>query len=178
LLPMARELLRKVRDLILKVIDFFYPPFSRFLPKHTFRYLACGGCNTLLDIFLYYVSYHFILHKQEISVFGLLNISPHIMAFIIGFSITFPLGFTLSKYIVFSDSQLKGRIQLFRYVVLVILMLSMNYLFLKLFVDVLNFYPTLAKIVTTVIVAIFSYISQRNFSFKPDKSSARQEADN
>lgn len=168
---MAKALLRKVRDLILLVVDFFYPPFARFLPKHTFRYLACGGSNTLLDIFLYYVSYHYLLGGNEISVLGIFNISPHIMAFLIGFSITFPLGFTLSKYIVFPDSQLKGSIQLFRYVVLVALMLSMNYFFLKLFVEVLHFYPTLAKIVTTIIVAVFSYISQRNFSFKMEKSS-------
>lgn len=163
-------MLRKVRNLILSVVDFFYPPFSRFLPKHTFRYLACGGSNTLLDIFLYYMSYHYLLHGQEISFLGLFNISPHIMAFIIGFSITFPIGFTLSKYIVFPESQLKGRIQLFRYVVLVALMLTMNYLFLKLFVEVLYFYPTLAKIVTTIIVAVFSYISQKNFSFKMEKA--------
>lgn len=49
-------------------------------------------------------------------------------------------------------------------------MLSMNYFFLKLFVEILHFYPTLAKIVTTIIVAVFSYISQRNFSFKMDKT--------
>ncbi len=162
-------MLRKVRDFILSVVDFFYPPFSRFLPKHTFRYLACGGSNTMLDIALYYCSYHYVLHAQEISVFGLFNISPHIMAFIIAFCITFPIGFTLSKYIVFPESQLKGRIQLFRYVVLVALMLTMNYLFLKLFVEVLYFYPTVAKVVTTIIVAVFSYISQKNFSFKMEK---------
>ncbi len=173
---MAKALLRKVRDIILKVVDFFYPPFTRFLPRHTFRYLACGGSNTVLDIFLYYCSYHYLLKGQEVSVLGIFNISPHIMAFIIGFCITFPLGFTLSKYIVFPESQLKGRIQLFRYAVLVAIMLSMNYLFLKLFVEVLNFYPTVAKIVTTVIVAVFSYISQKNFSFKT-KDSAEPEAE-
>ncbi len=173
---MAKELLRKVRDIILKVVDFFYPPFTRFLPRHTFRYLACGGGNTMLDILVYYCSYHYLLKGQEISAFGLVNISPHIMAFIIGFCITFPIGFTLSKYIVFSESQLKGRIQLFRYGVLVAIMLTMNYLFLKLFVDILHFYPTLAKIVTTIIVAIFSYISQKNFSFKT-KNRAGSEAE-
>lgn len=166
---MTKEMLRKVRDLILKVVDFFYPPFSRLMPKHTFRYLACGGSNTLLDIILYFCSYHYLLHGQEVSFLGLINISPHIMAFIIGFAITFPLGFTLSKYIVFPESQLKGRVQLFRYVVLVAIMLSLNYLFLKLFVEVLFFYPTLAKIVTTIFIAIFSYISQKNFSFKMKK---------
>lgn len=167
---MAKNLLRKVRDLILTVVDFFFPPFSKFLPRHTFRYLACGGSNTLLDIFIYYMSYHYLLHEQEISFLHLFNISPHIMAFICGFSITFPLGFMLSKYIVFPDSQLRGRIQFFRYAVLVAVILGMNYALLKLFVEVLHFYPTLAKVITTIIVAVFSYFSQRNFSFRPDKA--------
>ena len=163
------KMLRQIRDIILRIADFFYPPFSRLMPKHTFRYLACGSSNTLLDIALYYYSYHYLLYAQELSVLGLFNISPHIMAFIIGFSITFPLGFILSKYIVFPDSQLRGRVQFFRYAVLVAVILGMNYGFIKLFVEVLHFYPTLAKVVTTIIVAVFSYISQRNFSFKLDK---------
>jgi putative flippase GtrA len=172
---MPKQQLRKVRDLIQRVADFFYPPFSKLMPKHTFRYLACGSTNTLLDIVIYYFSYHYLLHGKEISFFGLVNISPHIMAFICGFSITFPISFILSKYIVFPESELRGRIQLFRYAVLVGVMITMNYLFLKLFVEVLHFYPTIAKIVTTVIVAVFSYISQKNFSFKMSKSSEQEQ---
>ncbi len=145
------------------------------MPKHTFRYLACGSTNTLLDIVLYYCSYHYLLNGQEIDFFGLINISPHIMAFICGFSITFPISFILSKYIVFPESELRGRVQFFRYAVLVAVMISMNYFLLKLFVEVLHFYPTIAKVVTTVIVAVFSYISQKNFSFKMEKSTEVEE---
>lgn len=172
---MPKQQLRKVRDLILWVADFFYPPFTKLMPKHTFRYLACGSTNTLLDIVIYYVAYHYLLKGEEVNLFGLVNISPHIMAFICGFSITFPISFILSKYIVFPESELKGRIQFFRYAVLVAIMISMNYFLLKLFVEVLHFYPTIAKIVTTVIVAVFSYISQKNFSFKMQKSTEAEE---
>jgi putative flippase GtrA len=42
----------------------------------------------------------------------------------------------------------------------------LNYIFLKLFVDGLGWYATPSKIVTTAIVAVFSYFSQRNFTFK------------
>jgi len=172
---MPKQQLRKVRDLILRVADFFYPPFTRFMPKHTFRYLACGSTNTLLDIVLYYCAYHYLLKGEEVNFFGLVNISPHIMAFICGFVITFPISFILSKYIVFPESELRGRIQFFRYAILVAIMISMNYFLLKLFVEVFHFYPTIAKIVTTVIVAVFSYISQKNFSFKMDKSTEAEE---
>ena len=44
--------------------------------------------------------------------------------------------------------------------------LLLNYGFLKLFVDVFGWYPTPSKLVTTVFVVIFSYLSQKNYTFK------------
>lgn len=82
------------------------------------------------------------------------------------FCINFPTGFALSKYIVFTESNLKGRIQLFRYALLVGVCIVLNYVFIKLFVEICGFYPTPSYILTSVIVAVFSYVSQRNFSFK------------
>ncbi len=66
----------------------------------------------LLDIFIYYVSYNFILHKQIVDL-GFIAFKPHIAALWIAFAVSFPIGFLLSKYIVFDNSQLKGGIQLF-----------------------------------------------------------------
>jgi putative flippase GtrA len=153
------------RRKVLSFIDFFHPPFSKWIPKQTFRYLACGGSNTMLDIVLYFISYNFILDKQPVPV-GSITIAPHIFAFIMSFSVSFPLGFALSKFLVFPESNLKGRIQLFRYAVLVGMCIILNYVFLKLFVEWCHIYPTPSKIITTAIVAVFSYISQRNFTFK------------
>lgn len=153
------------RRIILNFIDFFHKPFSRFIDQQTFRYLACGGSNTVLDIVIYFISYNFILHKQTVNI-GPLHIAPHIFAFMMSFSISFPLGFALSKYLVFAHSNLRGRVQLFRYAMLVATCIVLNYIFLKLFVDGLGWYATPSKIVTTAIVAVFSYFSQRNFTFK------------
>jgi putative flippase GtrA len=44
--------------------------------------------------------------------------------------------------------------------------LVLNYVFLKIFVDVWGWYPTPSKIITTFFVIAFSYISQKNFTFK------------
>jgi len=160
-----------VSQSISRVIDFFYPPFKRFLPIQTFRYIACGGGNTALDILIYFISYNYILNKQDVhfgfQVFGReALITPHIMAFIIAFCISFPLGFFLNRTVVFNDSVLRGRVQLFRYVLLVTACIFLNYIFIKLFVEQFGIYPTLAKIFTTVIVVTFSYLAQRNFTFK------------
>jgi len=152
---------------ILAIIDFFYPPFRKLMPLQTFRYAACGGGNTLLDIFLYFISYNFVLQKQVVfTPAG--PISPHIAAFLMSFAISFPSGYLLNRYIVFPGSILRGRVQLFRYFLLVVLCVFLNYIFIKLFVEHLHLYPTVSKILTTVIVVSFSYLTQKNFTFKTE----------
>jgi putative flippase GtrA len=141
------------------------------MDRKTFRYLACGGGNTLLDILLYFFSYHFILDKKVVHL-PYMAISPHIGAFIIAFMITFPIGFMLMRHVVFHDSVLRGRVQLVRYVMMVAVCILLNYIFLKLFVEEFHFYPTVAKILTTIIVVVFSYLTQRHFTFKAAKELA------
>lgn len=142
------------------------------MDKKTFRYLACGGGNTVLDIFIYFISYNFILQKKIVQL-PMVAVSPHIGAFIISFCVTFPIGFMLMRHVVFPDSTIRGRIQLVRYLMMVGVCIILNYIFLKLFVEHFGFYPTVAKILTTCIVVIFSYLTQRHFTFKaaPVKSS-------
>jgi len=156
----------RLRLLILSVVDWFYPMFKKLMPLQTFRYAACGGFNTALDIVLFFISYNFILNKSIVHI-GLIGaISPHIAAFIIAFVVTFPTGFYLSRYVVWQETNTKKRIQLFRYLLVVLACILLNYIFLKLFVEHWGWYPTPSKIVTAVFVIAFSYIAQRNFSFK------------
>ncbi len=135
------------------------------MDRQTFRYIACGGGNTLMDIVIYFVTYNFILQKQIVHT-PLISISPYIAAFIISFLVTFPTGFLLMRNIVFPGSSLRGRVQLLRYFMLVIVCVLLNYIFIKLFVEWAHIYPTVAKILTTGIVISFSYLTQRNFTFK------------
>ncbi|MEA3427005.1 MAG: GtrA family protein [Bacteroidota bacterium] len=160
-----RKLHDSTRGLILGVVDLFYPLFRRFMPLQTFRYAACGGFNTCLDIALFFVSYNFILKKQVIHI-GFLSIGPHIAAFLIGFCVTFPIGFYLSRYVVFQETSVGKRKQLGKYFMVVLGCLFLNYTFLKLFVEVFKWYPTPSKLVTTVFVVAFSYFSQKNYTFK------------
>jgi putative flippase GtrA len=150
---------------IISFIDFFYPPFSKFMPELTFRYAACGGTNTLLDIFIFFISFNYILHKQIVHI-GFLAFEPYTAAFLMAFCVSFPTGFFLMRHIVFSESPLRGKVQLFRYFLLVIICIGLNYFFIKLFVEKFHIYPTIAKIITTIIVVLFSYLTQKYFTFK------------
>lgn len=139
------------------------------MPKQTFRYAACGGFNTLLDICLFFVSYNYLFLKQPFIV-GNLIISPHIAAFIVGFFITFPIGFYLSRYVVFQETTARKTVQLMKYFFVVLFCIILNYGFLKLFIEAFGFNVLVAKIVTTVFVVLFSYFSQKYFTFKPTKN--------
>ena len=154
-----------IKDLIITILDALYPPFRRLIPYQTFRYAACGAANLLLDIFIYFISYNFILEKQVLYT-PLGAISPHIAAFLIAFTVSFPTGFYLNRYIVFPGSVLTGTHQLLRYFLLVVVCIFLNYFFIKLFVEQFLIYPTVSKILTTVIIVAFSYLTQKHFTFK------------
>jgi putative flippase GtrA len=154
-----------MKDRIIAILDFFYPPFRRFMPIQTFRYAVCGGGNTLLDIFIYFISYNFILQKQIVYT-PIGAISPYIAAFLLAFAISFPSGFYLNRNIVFPGSTLRGRVQLLRYFLLVLVCIALNYIFIKLFVEQFHIFPTIAKMLTTVIVVAFSFVTQKYFTFR------------
>ncbi len=157
-----------MRKKIIAFIDFFYPPFKKIMPEQTFRYAVCGGSNMLVDIILFYVSFNFILHKKILDL-GFIALKPYNAALGMAFCVTFPLGFLLNKYIVFSSSYLRGHIQLFRYMLIVALNLFLNYLILNLLVEYFHFYPTVSKIIATVIIVTFSFLSQKHFTFRVKK---------
>ena len=163
-----------VKKWIIAFIDFFYPLFGKVMPLQTFRYAACGGANTVLDIVMYAIAYNFILHKQDLDL-SFIVFKPHIASIIIAFMVSFPTGFFLMRNIVFTQSTLQGKVQLWRYFVLVVICLFLNYVFIKLFVEQWHIYPTIAKILTTIIVVSFSYLTQKNYTFKAEQS--RQQVD-
>ena len=147
------------------VLHFFHRPFSRFISQQQFRYLACGSFMAFLDILMFFVCYNFILHRQTVFI-GTYAILPHVAAMWIPFPIGFIISFLLSRYVVFNNTSLKRTTSLFRYILLVILCQILNLVLIKFFVETCHFYPTFAKITCTVSIAVFSYISQRYFTFK------------
>lgn len=164
----------KLAQLITQIIDFFYdkgtslvPSSEKVVSRQVFRYACCGGGNMVLDWLLYFLIYNFVL-RHEMLVLPLFDItlSSHIAALCIVFPITLLTGFWLNKYVTFTNSSLQGWNQLVRYIIIVIVNLLVNYLGLKLFVDVCGIYPTPSKMIVTLITVAISYFGQKYFSFK------------
>ncbi len=160
-----RQHFYRIRNLILPVLDFFYPLFRRLMPIQTFRYMGSGLANTVLGWVSYYITFRFILRRQDFH-FGFFAFKSHIAALFVSFCISFVVGFFLMKYVVFDDSKIKGRVQLFRYLMVNVFNLFMNYLLLKIAVEIWHIYPVFAQVGTTTVIILFSYLAQRHFTFK------------
>lgn len=152
-------------NLITSFIDFFHPPFKKWMPLQTFRYAACGGGNTVLGFLIYTLGFT-IIFKGKVFDFGFYALKPHVASLLLAFLINFPVGFLLMKYVVFVDSNLRGRVQLFRYFFVFLSNLVLNYLVLKLLVEYLHWNAIFSQVLATAIVILTSYILQRYFTFK------------
>lgn len=157
--------MEKAQQIIFRFLDIFYPLFKPFLKKQTYHYLACGGGNTLFGLFLYYICLHYIFKQQPVDLY-LITFKPHIASMFFTTLITFPIGFFFTKYIVWSDSNLPGKKQLFRHFNFVIFATFLNYGLLKMFVDFFHWWAMPSQIITITIIVIFSYITQKYISFR------------
>ena len=153
---------------IITLIDFFYPPFRKLMPEQTFRYAACGGANTVLGLTLFKILLVFVFNYENVEL-GFYTLKPHNAALFVSFCVNFVVGFILMRYVVFVDSNLRGRIQLFRYLLSFVLNLTLNYFILKVFVEIFGWWPFFSQCLTTVIIVTISYLSQKHFSFKTKK---------
>ena len=153
-------------------IDFFYPPFRRYFSLQFFRYGVSGAGNMVFDWLLYSFVYNVVLQKQMLNL-GLVTLSSPIAALFITFPITLFTGFLLQKYVTFTASEMRGHKQLVRYMLVVALNLVINYTGLKILNGVLGLWPLASKMIITVITTLFSYFSQKKFTFRiknaPDK---------
>ena len=118
-----------------------------------------------MGLTVYYIAFHYIFIKENAD-FVLMVLKPHNAALAISFSASFIVGFLLNKYVVFTSSVMRGRIQLFRYFLSFFLNLVVNYFLLKLFVEVWHLEAFSAQVITTIIIVTLSYLTQKHFTFK------------
>ena len=150
---------------IISIIDFFYPPFNKLMPLQTFRYAACGGSNMVVGFLMFTAVFHFVVSRQVVDL-GFIVFKAHSFSLFCSSITTFILGFILNKYVVFTASNLRGRIQFFRYFLASLSSFCINYFLLNALVLYLHMYPVLAQVIVTAIVVTISFFMQQYFTFK------------
>lgn len=157
------------------------------MPLQTFRYAACGGGNMLLGFLVFTGVFHLLSSLNHIHLgFTDLAISnvligdakvlmlqtdgfafkAHSFALTCSSTVVFIVGFLLNKFVVFTSSNLRGRIQLFRYFLATVSSFCINYFLLNAMVIYLHVYPVLAQVIVTAIVVTISFFMQQYFTFK------------
>ena len=154
-----------IGNAIRTIIDFFYPPFEKYMPLQFFRYGLIGSVNLLFDWFLYFLIYNLILHHEMLNL-GIVTLSSHIAAMTIKIPVVLLSGFLLQKYVTYSSSNLRAGIQLFRYTTVFFINLIINYIGLKILVDNLDFWPTPSNMIVSILTIFISYFSQKHYTFK------------
>ncbi len=160
-----RKLFESVGDWIRKIIDLFYPLFRKYMSLRFFRYGVTGVANLMFDWVLYFVIYNFVLQHRMLNLY-FVTLSSHIASLAIKIPIVLFTGFLLQKYVTFSSSDLRGHVQLFRYLVVFGINLLINYIGLKILVEGLSFYPSVANMTVSVFTVFVSYFMQKKYTFR------------
>jgi hypothetical protein len=154
-----------IAKVLISVIDRLYvKPISVVVSREIFGYGFCGALNMSLDIVWYFLIYHFIVAERFIDL-GVVVISPHISTLFVVFPITFFTGFWLNRNVAFRVAEYRTCRQLIRYALSVVGSIVINYVCMKVFVEVLYIWPTPSKMITTAVSVIYSYIAARYFTF-------------
>ncbi|AFD06782.1 GtrA family protein [Solitalea canadensis] len=144
-----------------KIIDLSKNIFE----NKAFRFLISGGTSTAVDIGVYFVFFNFVIQKQPVYFLNS-QVSAHIASLCVSFTAGFITNFFISKYFVFNSSNLRTRVQLFRYVIVAAINFSANYFLLKFFVEFMHWFPTLSRAVAAMIVAVLSFFLGKYFAFR------------
>ncbi|MFT6850627.1 MAG: putative flippase GtrA [Sphingobacteriales bacterium] len=142
--------------------------FRRFAEIKLIRYFFTAGMATVVDFATYFVFFQWVFKKENVPVFGLVLSGP-IAALVISYSVGLIVNFTLTKILVFNDSDLRTRTQFLRYLLVAFVTFWANYFVLKALIEYLDIYPTPSRMISAILVAFLSFSFHKVFTFKVNK---------
>ena len=133
------------------------------------RYLFSAGTATLVDVGSYHVSLNYFLGGDtHTTIYGVTVLTTSV-AFAIGASFGLVTNFIITKYFVFSKSNIAGHIQFFRYVTVAILVIAANFAltgFLYTVTPHFKYFETVDRGVSAITIGFLSFTVHRVFSFQ------------
>jgi putative flippase GtrA len=138
---------------------------SSAIKMKSVRYVLSGGIATAVDVVTFFIMINYILQKNDL-IFGHVQISAHIAALCVSFSIGLITNFLITKYFVFNESNIKGREQFLRYILVAAITFVGNYFMMKILVEVFNVWPTFARLIAVGTIAALSFRMHKVFTFK------------
>lgn len=131
-----------------------------------FRYLISAGLATWVDVIVYFLAYNYLYQKTDIVFGGGIVIASTTASLVMSYTAGLLTNFMLTKWLVFSDSELQTHQQLFRYVLVAILVLALNWMLMRFLIIRLAWYPTISRAVSALLIGFLSFSIHKVFSFK------------
>lgn len=147
-----------LKDFIHQLLNVVYPLVRRLLPYEVYTYLAVGAVNTLLNIGLFVVLYLALANT-------LLAVEA---ATVVSFAATVITGFWLSKNFAFTTASVEKKEiqkQFRRYLLVALQGQFTGYVLTKGLIFVLSINPSVAYLVSTVIMLTLNFFLQKYFTF-------------
>lgn len=140
--------------------------FKKLLKFKLIRYGISAGAGTFVDVGMYFIAFNYIFHKMDIPLFNLLVVSAPSASLGISYTCGLFTNFTITKYYVFTESDLRGHHQLMRYILVAILVLILNYGLMTFLIKGLGWYPTPSRAFSAVTIGLVSFLFHKTFSFR------------
>lgn len=142
----------------------------RIFKSKIFRYFLSAGLATWVDVMVYFLAYNYVYRKMDFDLFGLILISAPSASLMLSYTAGLITNFTVTKFLVFHESDLETHKQLFRYVLVAIGVLCMNYVLMSFLIRQLEWYPTISRAVSAITIGVISFTVHRSFSFRVKKT--------
>ena len=139
---------------------------QNFLDNKVIRYFFSAGMATGVDVTAYFMCYNYIFLKTDQDIFNLIVLSAPTASLAISYSLGLMTNFLITKYMVFTESDLRGIHQLMRYIIVAILILILNYLLMSFLISGLEWYPTISRIISAVSIGFLSFVIHKLYSFR------------
>jgi len=130
------------------------------------RYFFSAGIATGVDVMVYFLAFNFIYEKQDIHFFNLVTLSAPTGSLILSYTCGLVTNFLITKYLVFTESDLRGIHQLARYIVVALLILILNYFFMSFLIKGLGWFPTISRVISALTIGLLSFVIHKFYSFK------------
>jgi len=137
-----------------------------FYHNKVLRYFFAAGFATVVDVFIYFLMLHYVLEKQDFELAVGYVVGAPSISLIVSYSCGLVTNFTITKYFVFAESELRGRTQFGRFVLVAAIVLVANYFFMNFLIKVVGIYPTPSRAMSALSIGIFSFLAHKLFSFK------------
>ncbi len=158
-----------IKKIIRHFLELFYPLFKKLLSFQAYAYLVVGAANTLFNIGMFTLVYLLISKSDGFLLFGFdcKNLAVE-LATVISFLLSVISGFWLSKNFAFtnaSNDKAEKTKQFGKYFLVSLQGQFSDYLITKALIVFMLIEPTIAYVISTIIMLILNYFLQKYFTF-------------